>query len=140
MLPSLNNQKIPEHSQPAPGSPAGNGQPGSVLWVTEISSSGIKSIWSIPEDQPPAGPWQSCCTQPTLTQSISLGRKEEPCFYCMQYLLFIPTTVMDKVFHLLVLYGNLYTLQQRRKASQSQGKQGDLREFCCFSLQSFPCP
>lgn len=42
------------------------------------------------------------------------------CFHFMQYLLFIPTTVMDKVFHLLVLYGNLYTLEQRRKFSQYQ--------------------
>lgn len=32
-----------------------------------------------------------------------------------KYLLFIPTTVMNKVFHLLVLYGNLYTLEQRRR-------------------------
>lgn len=58
----------------------------------------------------------------------------------MQYLLFIPAAVVDKVFHLLVLYGNLYTLEQRRKVSQSQRKQGGLRELCCFSLQSFPCP
>lgn len=51
----------------------------------------------------------------------------------MQYSLFIPTTVVDKVFHLLVLDGNLYTLQQRRKVSQTQGKtrrsQGILLSF-----------
>ena len=62
----------------------------------------------------------------------------------MQYLLFIPTTVMDKVFHLLVLYGNLYTLEQRRRFSQYQREQRDLQEFCFFSfqslsMQSFPC-
>ena len=43
---------------------------------------------------------------------------------------------MDKVFHLLVLYGNLYTLEQRRKFSQYEREQQGLSEFCFFSFQS----
>lgn len=61
-------------------------------------------------------------------------RKMKYCFHFMQYLLFIPTTVMDKVFHLLVLYGNLYTLEQRRKLGQCQWEQ-DPSEFSSFEFK-----
>lgn len=40
---------------------------------------------------------------------------------------------MDKVFHLLVLYGNLYTLEQREKFGQYQWEQ-DL--WTSFALQA----
>lgn len=46
--------------------------------------------------------------------NIPTDKKRTNSISC-KYLLFIPTTVMNKVFHLLVLYGNLYTLEQRKR-------------------------